>query len=86
MYFTHSCLQFINCLYLTAAPTVFKDVLVALVNFLAYFEAEEVTKDAVETEIQGLKNRTQQMEKELEDRQRDLNKSHQVSIPIFLQH
>ena len=73
-------------MYLTAAPTVFKDVLVALVNFLAYFEAEEVTKDTVETEIQGLKNRTQQMEKELEDRQRDLNKSHQASIPIFLQH
>ncbi len=49
-----------------------------LVNFLAYFEAEEATKEEVEAEIQKLKQRTVQYEKRLLEDEKYLSKCQQV--------
>lgn len=61
-----------------AASSTVKDVLVGLVNFLAYFEAEEANKEQVETEIQNLKQLTIQYEKRLLEDEKYLSKCQQV--------
>ncbi|XP_046640134.1 tropomyosin-like [Daphnia pulicaria] len=54
-----------------------KDVFVCLVNFLAYFEAEEATKEEAEAEIQKLKQQTVQYEKRLLEDEKYLSKCQQ---------
>ena len=54
---SHICLfysvfnHFTTFIVICAAPGTVKDVLVCLVNFLAYFEAEESTQESIENEI-----------------------------------
>lgn len=60
------------------APNVAREVLVALVNFLAYFEAEENNKEEIEAEVQNLKHQTIQNEKRLVEEERYLDKCRQV--------
>ncbi len=55
-----------------------REVLLGLVNFLAYFEAEENNKEEIEAEIQCLKNKTLQYEKHLIEEERYLDKCKQV--------
>jgi hypothetical protein len=55
-----------------------KEVLLSLVNFLAYFEAEENNKEEIEAEIQSLKLKTLQLEKQLIEEERYLDKCKQV--------
>ena len=61
-----------------AAPNAVKDVLVVLVNFLAYFEAEEGKKEEIELEILNLKQKTIQLEKRLLEEEKHLGKCRQV--------
>jgi hypothetical protein len=65
-----------NSLFL--ASNMMREVLLGLVNFLAYFEAEENNKEDIEAEIQCLKNKTLQNEKLLVDKERHLDKCKQV--------
>ncbi len=60
------------------APSTVRDVLLTLVNFLAYFEAEESNKEEIEAEMQALKHQTLQNEKKLEEEERRLDKGKQV--------
>lgn len=63
---------------LSVASNTVKDVFVCLVNFLAYFEAEEATKEEAEAEIQKLKQQTVQYEKRLLEDEKYLSKCQQV--------
>lgn len=49
-----------------------------LVNFLAFFEAEETNKEEIEIEVQNLKHQTIQNEKRLVEEERHLDKCRQV--------
>jgi hypothetical protein len=49
-----------------------------LVNFLAYFEAEEGKKEEIESEILNLKQKTIQLEKRLLEEEKHLGKCRQV--------
>ena len=49
-----------------------------LVNFLAYFEAEEGTKEEIESEIQNTNQQTIQYEKRLLEEEKYLGKCRQV--------
>lgn len=60
------------------APSTVRDVLLTLVNFLAYFEAEESNKEEIEAEMQALKHQALQNEKKLEEEERRLDKGRQV--------
>lgn len=64
--------------FLFLASNVMKEVLLSLVNFLAYFEAEENNKEEIEAEIQSLKLKTLQLEKQLIEEERYLDKCKQV--------
>lgn len=59
-------------------------MLLCLVNFLAYFEAEETTKEEVEREVQHLKNQVLANEKRLVEEERHLEKCKQVWIGFIL--
>lgn len=63
---------------ISVASNTVKDVFVCFVNFLAYFEAEEATKEEVEAEIQKLKQQTVQYEKRLPEDEKYLSKCQQV--------
>lgn len=65
-----------NSLFL--ASNMMREVLLGLVNFLAYFEAEENNKEDIEAEIQCLTNKTLQNEKLLVEKERYLDKCKQV--------
>lgn len=56
-----------------------REVLATLVNFLAFFEAEEGSKEAVEEEVIRLKQSTASNEKRLLDEERLLGKSKQAA-------
>lgn len=74
-----------NPVYSTASNTV-RDALLGLVNFLAFFEAEEGNKEEIEAEVQNLKHLTMQNEKRLVEEERYLDKCRQVEIyePSFI--
>ncbi|EFX65706.1 hypothetical protein DAPPUDRAFT_264338 [Daphnia pulex] len=62
---------------LKPTSNMMREVLLGLVNFLAYFEAEENNKEDIEAEIQCLKNKTLQYEKLLVEEERYLDKCKQ---------
>lgn len=63
---------------LFAASNIVRDVLLNLVNFLAYFEAEETHKEEIEEEVQRIKHQVINNEKRLNEEERYLNKCRQV--------
>lgn len=57
---------------------IVRDVLLNLVNFLAYFEAEETHKEEIEEEVQRIKHQVINNEKRLIEEERYLNKCRQT--------
>ena len=64
--------------FLTQAPAAVRDILLVLVNFLAYFESEEDKKAQVEDEVINLKKDTGRNEKRLVEEERLLGQAKQV--------
>jgi len=76
---TNYCSQiYYHYIYSLASGTV-KDILVCLVNFLAYFEAEETIQESIENEILQTKQQMMQNEKRLNEEQKHLDKCKMAS-------
>ena len=60
------------------APNIVKEVLGYLVNFLAYFESEEGSKEEIEAEVQAIKQQINVKGKQKEEEERHLHQAKQV--------
>lgn len=67
-----------NVYFLVKAPAAVREILLVLVNFLAYFESEEDKKAQVEDEVINLKKDTGRNEKRLVEEERLLGQAKQV--------